>query len=95
MLKTVLSAFATFLATIGPVEAAVLFACPRFSCAERVATGIATGIRTSGGIILLIIALDMRGFGRRSVNLAGRREETKAGLIAAGTGAATVNDGFA
>jgi small neutral amino acid transporter SnatA (MarC family) len=46
MLKTALSvvgrprlAFATFFATIGPVEAAVLFAtfCPRFSRAERVA----------------------------------------------------------
>jgi multiple antibiotic resistance protein len=51
MLETALSAFATFFATIGPVEAAVLFAsfCPRFSRAERVAislkaTGIATGI---------------------------------------------------
>ncbi len=88
MLKTALSAFATFFATIGPVEAAVLFAtfCPRFSRAERVAIslkaiGIATGIilffallgtailsalgvtfpalQTAGGIILLIIALDM------------------------------------
>ncbi len=88
MLKTALSAFATFFATIGPVEAAVLFAtfCPRFSRAERVAislkaTGIATGIilffallgtpilsalgvtfpalQAAGGIILLIIALDM------------------------------------
>ena len=51
MLKTALPAFATFFATIGPVEAAVLFAtfCPRFSRAERLAislkaTGIATGI---------------------------------------------------
>jgi multiple antibiotic resistance protein len=51
MLGTVLRAFATFFATIGPVEAAVLFAtfCPRFSRAERVAisfkaVGIATGI---------------------------------------------------
>ncbi len=51
MLKTALSAFATFFATIGPVEAAVLFAtfCPRFSRAERIAialkgAGIATGI---------------------------------------------------
>ncbi len=51
MLKTALPAFATFFATIGPVEAAVLFAsfCPLFSRAERVAislkaTGIATGI---------------------------------------------------
>jgi multiple antibiotic resistance protein len=88
MLKTALSAFATFFATIGPVEAAVLFAtfCPRFSRAERVAislkaTGIATGIilffallgtsilsalgvtfpalQAAGGVILLIIALDM------------------------------------
>jgi multiple antibiotic resistance protein len=51
MLKNALPAFATFFATIGPVEAAVLFAsfCPRFSRAERIAislkaTGIATGI---------------------------------------------------
>ena len=88
MLRTALSAFATFFATIGPVEAAVLFATfsPRFSRAERIAvslkaTGIATAIilffalfgtailsalgvkfpalETAGGIILLIIALDM------------------------------------
>jgi multiple antibiotic resistance protein len=51
MLTNALPAFATFFATIGPVEAAVLFAtfCPRFSRAERMAislkaTGIATGI---------------------------------------------------
>lgn len=51
MLETGLRAFATFFATIGPVEAAVLFAsfCPRFSRAERIAIslkaiGIATGI---------------------------------------------------
>jgi multiple antibiotic resistance protein len=88
MLETALSAFATFFATIGPVEAAVLFAtfCPRFSRAERIAIslkaiGIATGIimffaifgtailsalgvtfpalQTAGGLILVIIALDM------------------------------------
>jgi multiple antibiotic resistance protein len=88
MIGTALSAFATFFATIGPVEAAVLFAtfCPRFSRAERVAislkaVGIATGIilffalfgtailsalgvtfpalQAAGGIILVIIALDM------------------------------------
>ncbi len=51
ILGTALRAFATFFATIGPVEAAVLFAsfCPRFSRAERIAIslkaiGIATGI---------------------------------------------------
>jgi len=51
MFGTALRAFATFFATIGPVEAAVLFAtfCPRFSRAERIAIsfkaiGIATGI---------------------------------------------------
>lgn len=51
MLGNALPAFATFFATIGPVEAAVLFAsfCPRFSRAERIAVslkavGIATGI---------------------------------------------------
>jgi multiple antibiotic resistance protein len=51
MLGTALRAFATFFATIGPVEAAVLFAtfCPRFRRAERIAislkaVGIATGI---------------------------------------------------
>jgi multiple antibiotic resistance protein len=88
MFETALSAFATFFATIGPVEAAVLFAtfCPRFSRRERIAislkaVGIATGIilffalfgtpilsalgvtfpalQAAGGIILVIIALDM------------------------------------
>lgn len=88
MLETALSAFATFFATIGPVEAAVLFAtfCPSFSRAERIAislkaVSIATGIilffalfgtailaalgvtfpalQAAGGIILVIIALDM------------------------------------
>ena len=57
MLKTALSAFATFFATIGPVEAAVLFAtfCPRFSRAERVAISLkATGIATW---IILFFAL--------------------------------------
>jgi multiple antibiotic resistance protein len=51
MLGTALRAFATFFATIGPVEAAMLFAtfCPHFSRAERIAislkaVGIATGI---------------------------------------------------
>lgn len=88
MFETAFSAFATFFATIGPVEAAVLFAtfCPRFSRMERIAislkaVGIATGIilffalfgtailgalgvtfpalQTAGGIILVVIALDM------------------------------------
>ncbi len=88
MLGTALRAFATFFATIGPVEAAVLFAtfCPRFSRRERFAisikaVAIATGIilffalfgtailsilgvtfpalQAAGGIILVIIALDM------------------------------------
>jgi multiple antibiotic resistance protein len=51
MLRNALAAFATFFATIGPVEAAVLFAsfCPSFSRRERIAislkaVGIATGI---------------------------------------------------
>ncbi len=88
MIETALSAFATFFATIGPVEAAVLFAtfCPRFSRAERIsvslkAVAIATAIilffalfgtallgalgvtfpalQAAGGIILVIVALDM------------------------------------
>jgi multiple antibiotic resistance protein len=88
MIETALSAFATFFATIGPVEAAVLFAsfCPRFSRAERIAislkaVSIASGIilffalfgtailgalgvtfpalQAAGGIILVIIAIDM------------------------------------
>jgi multiple antibiotic resistance protein len=88
MLETAFSAFATFFATIGPVEAAVLFAtfCHGFSRAERTAialkaVAIATGIilffallgtpilstlgvtlsalQAAGGIILLIIAIDM------------------------------------
>jgi small neutral amino acid transporter SnatA (MarC family) len=48
MLKTALSAFATFFATIGPVEAALLFTtfCPRFSRAERIAISLkATGLQ--------------------------------------------------
>src|SRR3974377_2441451 len=51
MLRTALPAFASFFATSGPVDAAVLCAtfCPRFSRAERLAIslkaiGIATGI---------------------------------------------------
>jgi multiple antibiotic resistance protein len=88
MLETAFSAFATFFATIGPVEAALLFAtfCPGFSRAERTAialeaVAIALGIilffallgtpilsvlgvtlpalQAAGGIILLIIAIDM------------------------------------
>jgi multiple antibiotic resistance protein len=88
MFETAFSAFATFFATIGPVEAAVLFAtfCAGFSRAERTAialkaVAIALGIilffalfgtailstlgvtlsalQAAGGIILLIIAVDM------------------------------------
>ncbi len=57
MLGTALRAFATFFATIGPVEAAVLFAgfCPHFSRAERIAISLkATGIATA---IILFFAL--------------------------------------
>ncbi len=57
MLETALRAFATFFATIGPVEAAVLFAtfCPRLSRAERIAVSFkAAGIATS---IILFFAL--------------------------------------
>lgn len=88
MYETAFSAFATFFATIGPIEAAVLFAAlsPRFSRWERtlialkaclIATAIilffallgteilsALGVtfpalQAAGGIILLIIAIDM------------------------------------
>jgi len=88
MLETALTSFATFFATIGPVEAAVLFATltPKMERAERAsiavrATAIAgillliftllgqplldelgvsiAALRTAGGIVLLIIALDM------------------------------------
>jgi multiple antibiotic resistance protein len=53
MLETALRAFATFFATIGPVEAAVLFAtfCPRFSRAERVAVSL-KAVSIATGIIL-------------------------------------------
>ena len=57
MLGTVLTAFATFFATIGPVEAAVLFAsfCPRLSRGERIAVSLkAVAIATS---IVLFFAL--------------------------------------
>jgi multiple antibiotic resistance protein len=88
MVETAFSAFATFFATIGPVEAAILYAAlsPRFTRRERTlialkAVAIATGIvlffallgspilsalgvtfpalQAAGGIILLIIAIDM------------------------------------
>lgn len=88
MLESAFTAFATFFATIGPIEAAVLYAtfCPSFSRNERIAisfkaVAIATGIllffaifggpilsalgvtlpalQTAGGIILLMIAIDM------------------------------------
>ncbi|WP_072372213.1 MarC family protein [Hyphomicrobium sp. NDB2Meth4] len=88
MLETALTSFATFFATIGPIETAVLFATltPKMELAERAAialraTAIAgvllliftlfgqplldelgvsiAALQTAGGIILLIIALDM------------------------------------
>ncbi len=88
MLETALTSFATFFATIGQIEAAVLFATltPKMERAERAAialraTAIAgvllliftlfgqplldelgvsiAALQTAGGIILLIIALDM------------------------------------
>lgn len=88
MLETALKSFTTFFATIGPVEAAVLFATltPKMARAERQrialrATIIATAIlafftllggpilnqlgvsiaalQTAGGIVLLLISLDM------------------------------------
>ncbi len=88
MLETALTSFATFFATIGPIEAAVLFATltPKMERAERAAIAIrATAIagvllliftlfgqplldelgvsiaalQVAGGIILLLIALDM------------------------------------
>jgi multiple antibiotic resistance protein len=88
MLETALTSFATFFATIGPIEAAVLFATltPKMERAERAsialrATAIAgtllliftlfgqplldelgvsiAALQVAGGIILLLIALDM------------------------------------
>jgi len=88
MLEIALTSFTTFFATIGPVEAAVLFATltPKMTARARAAiavraTAIATlilliftllgqpvldqlgvtipALQTAGGIILLIIALDM------------------------------------
>ncbi|MFN3624503.1 MAG: MarC family protein [Hyphomicrobium sp.] len=88
MLETALTSFTTFFATIGPIEAAVLFATltPKMERADRAAIAIrATAIagvllliftlfgqplldelgvsiaalQVAGGIILLIIALDM------------------------------------
>jgi MarC family membrane protein len=88
MFETALKAFTTFFATVGPIEAAILFAAlaPQLAPAERravarQATVIATGIllffalfgqvildqlgvstpalQTAGGVILLIISLDM------------------------------------
>lgn len=88
MLETALTSFTTFFATIGPVEAAVLFATltPKMERSERAAIAIRASaiagvllliftlfgqplldelgvsiaaLQTAGGIILLIIALDM------------------------------------
>ncbi|HPG89290.1 MAG TPA: MarC family protein [Hyphomicrobium sp.] len=88
MIETALTSFTTFFATVGPIEAAVLFATftPKISADERRsiairATLIASGIlafftllggpilaqlgvtlpalQTAGGIVLLLIALDM------------------------------------
>jgi multiple antibiotic resistance protein len=88
MLESALTSFTTFFATVGPVEAAVLFATltPKMERAERAAialraTAIASvlllvftllgqplldelgvtipALQTAGGIILLLIALDM------------------------------------
>lgn len=88
MLETALKSFTTFFATIGPVEAAVLFATltPKMARAERRAIAIRAtliaslilgfftllggpilrelgvslpALQTAGGIILLLIALDM------------------------------------
>lgn len=88
MLETALTSFTTFFATIGPVEAAVLFATltPKISGSERAAIAVRATIiaslllliftllgqplldelgvsiaalQTAGGIILLLIALDM------------------------------------
>jgi multiple antibiotic resistance protein len=88
MIEILLRSFTTFFATVGPVEAAVLFATltPKMSRAERAsvalrATAIASllllvftllgqplldelgvtipALQTAGGIILLMIALDM------------------------------------
>jgi multiple antibiotic resistance protein len=112
MLETAFTAFATFFATIGPIEAAVLFAAltahdtkaERRAIALR-ASGIATAIllffalfgltilkylgvgfpalQAAGGIILLLIALEMtfaRGSGplsitRAETDEAGRKED--------------------
>jgi multiple antibiotic resistance protein len=88
MLEFALTSFTTFFATIGPVEAAVLFAMltPKMSASERAAIAVRATIiasllllvftvlgqplldelgvsiaalQTGGGIVLLIIALDM------------------------------------
>jgi multiple antibiotic resistance protein len=88
MLEIALTSFTTFFATVGPVEAAVLFATltPKMPGAERAAIAIRASIiaslllliftllgqplldelgvsiaalQTAGGIILLLIALDM------------------------------------
>ncbi len=88
MLETALTSFTTFFATVGPIEAAVLFATltPRMSRTERtqlalraslIASLILTfftllggpilrqlgvsiaALQTAGGIVLLVIALDM------------------------------------
>jgi multiple antibiotic resistance protein len=88
MIETLLTSFTTFFATIGPIEAAVLFATltPKMARAERSAIAVRAvaiaslilavsvvlgrpllnelgvtvpALQTAGGVILLIIALDM------------------------------------
>ncbi|MDX2263887.1 MAG: MarC family protein [Hyphomicrobiales bacterium] len=104
MTETALTAFATFFATIGPIEAAVVFAAltPGYTRAERrmisfKACGIAAlillffalfgqtilrqlgvgfpALQAAGGVILIMIALDMI-FARPSGALAMTRPET-------------------
>jgi MarC family membrane protein len=88
MLETALKSFTTFFATVGPIEAAVLFATltPKMAHAERQAIAIRAtliastilafftllggpilnqlgvsiaALQTAGGVILLVIAIDM------------------------------------
>ncbi len=104
MMETALTAFATFFATIGPIEAAVVFAAltPNYSRAERRAISLKASaiaalillffavfgrtiltqlgvtfpaLQAAGGVILLMIALDMI-FARPSGALSMTRAES-------------------
>ena len=77
MIETALRAFTTFFATIGPVEAAVLFATLTPKMPRRARAAIALRATIIASVILLVFTLlgqPLREFWRRYVELHGFRE---------------------